>query len=186
MPPPIRSPFSPSSSPWNPPSVSSQPGQPTQSTEPMLDQLAGRPSPSWRRSQVSSSSSLFLPLAFACVASAAPHSFPSLLSHHPALLFRKLTSRLVLQVFLVLLFWISRIALTSPKGPRFLFLRRLNAKLYRFTPWQIILSTLTVLYALRHGDVLLGLQAPEPLARLYSRDYYRCVPILLKARRGGG
>ncbi|GAA5893991.1 uncharacterized protein JCM6883_003690 [Sporobolomyces salmoneus] len=98
----------------------------------MLDQIAGRPSPSWRRSQV----------------------------------------------FLVLLFWISRIAFTSQRGPRFLYLRRLNAKLSRFTPWQIILSTLTVLYALRHGDVLLGLQAPEPLARLYSRDYYRATWIV--------
>ncbi|GAA5988816.1 hypothetical protein JCM5350_000383 [Sporobolomyces pararoseus] len=98
----------------------------------MLDQLAGRPSPSWRRSQV----------------------------------------------FLVLLFWISRIALTSPRGPRFLYLRRLNSKLSKFTPWQLILSTLTVLYALRHGDVLLGLQAPEPLARLYSRDYYRATWIV--------
>ncbi|GAA6060484.1 hypothetical protein JCM10212_007115 [Sporobolomyces blumeae] len=98
----------------------------------MLDQLAGKPSPSWRRSQV----------------------------------------------FLVLLFWISRIALTSPRGPRVLYLRRVNRFLSRFTPWQLILSTLTALYALRHGDVLLGLQAPEPLARLYSRDYYRATWIV--------
>jgi len=77
------------------------------------------------------------------------------------------------QVFLVLLFWISRIVLTSPLGPKLFFIRRLNRRLSRFTPWQLILSTLTGLYALRHGDVLLGLQAPEPLARLYSRDYYR-------------
>ncbi|GAA5925266.1 uncharacterized protein JCM15063_004977 [Sporobolomyces koalae] len=98
----------------------------------MLDQLAGRPSPSWRRSQV----------------------------------------------FLVLLFWISRIAWSSKRGPRWLWIRNLNAKLSRFTPWQLILSTLTVIYALRHGDVLLGLQAPEPLARLYSRDYYRATWIV--------
>ncbi|GAA6014975.1 hypothetical protein JCM11491_002379 [Sporobolomyces phaffii] len=98
----------------------------------MLDQLAGRPSPSWRRSQV----------------------------------------------FLVLVFWISRIVLTSRNGPRFLYLRRVNSLLSRFTPWQLVLSTLTALYALRHGDVLLGLQAPEPLARLYSRDYYRATWIV--------
>lgn len=78
------------------------------------------------------------------------------------------------QVGLVLLFWISRILVSPAKGPRVLYLRRLNRLLARFTPWQIILSTLTLLYAVRHGDVLLGLQAPEPLARLYSRDYYRC------------
>ncbi|GAA5853275.1 hypothetical protein JCM3766R1_003669 [Sporobolomyces carnicolor] len=113
----------------------------------MLDQLAGRPSPSWRRSQVS-------------------------------IAFWTPQTSFTAPVFLVLLFWISRIALTSPRGPRFLYLRRLNTKLSRFTPWQIILSTLTVLYALRHGDVLLGLQAPEPLARLYSRDYYRATWIV--------
>ncbi|GAA5910383.1 hypothetical protein JCM5296_000581 [Sporobolomyces johnsonii] len=98
----------------------------------MLDQLAGKPSPSWRRSQV----------------------------------------------FLVLLFWISRIATGNRYGPRFLGIRRLNRALARCTPWQIVLSTLTVLYALRHGDVLLGLQAPEPLARLYSRDYYRATWVV--------
>ncbi|GAA5999737.1 hypothetical protein JCM10207_005885 [Rhodosporidiobolus poonsookiae] len=93
----------------------------------MLDQLVGKPSPSWRRTQV----------------------------------------------FLVLLFWLSRLALGPRTGPRLFFLRRLNRFLSRFTPWQVILSTLTFLYAVRHSDVLLGLQAPEPLARLYSRDYYR-------------
>ncbi|CEQ39595.1 SPOSA6832_01132, partial [Sporobolomyces salmonicolor] len=98
----------------------------------MLDQLAGKPSPSWRRSQV----------------------------------------------FLVLLFWISRIAIGDRYGPRFFWIRRLNRALAKCTPWQIVLSTLTVLYALRHGDVLLGLQAPEPLARLYSRDYYRATWIV--------
>jgi hypothetical protein len=36
----------------------------------------------------------------------------------------------------------------------------------RFTPWQIILTTLTTLYAVRNMDKILGLEAPEPLARL--------------------
>ncbi|GAA6005890.1 uncharacterized protein JCM10292_005604 [Rhodotorula paludigena] len=94
----------------------------------MLDQLAGRPSPSWRRSQV----------------------------------------------WLVLLFWISRIVCGPAHPPNLPLLRRVHAAIRRrFSPWQVVLSTLTLLYAVRHGDVLLGLQAPEPLARLYSRDYYR-------------
>ncbi|GAA6053206.1 hypothetical protein JCM3770_000031 [Rhodotorula araucariae] len=98
----------------------------------MLDQLAGRPSPSWRRSQV----------------------------------------------WLVLLFWLSRIALGPAQPPDVPYLRRLHRAIQRrCSPWQVILSTLTLLYAVRHGDVLLGLQAPEPLARLYSRDYYRATWI---------
>ncbi|BGP40581.1 hypothetical protein JCM10450v2_004584 [Rhodotorula kratochvilovae] len=98
----------------------------------MLDQLAGRPSPSWRRSQV----------------------------------------------WLVLLFWLSRIAFGPAEPPNVPFLRRLHRAIQRrCSPWQVVLSTLTLLYAVRHGDVLLGLQAPEPLARLYSRDYYRATWI---------
>ncbi|GAA5864223.1 hypothetical protein JCM3774_001261 [Rhodotorula dairenensis] len=99
----------------------------------MLDQIAGRPSPSWRRSQV----------------------------------------------WLVLLFWLSRFYLSPSRGPRILWLRRLNRLLAgKFTPWQIILATCTLFYAVRHGDVLLGLQAPEPLARLYSSDFYRATWIV--------
>ncbi|GAA5843500.1 hypothetical protein JCM9279_000769 [Rhodotorula babjevae] len=98
----------------------------------MLDQLAGRPSPSWRRSQV----------------------------------------------WLVLLSWVSRIAFGPSRPPKLPWLRRLHRAIERrCSPWQIVLSTLTLLYAVRHGDVLLGLQAPEPLARLYSRDYYRATWI---------
>ncbi|GAA5911378.1 hypothetical protein JCM8208_005235, partial [Rhodotorula glutinis] len=98
----------------------------------MLDQLAGRPSPSWRRSQV----------------------------------------------WLVLLFWVSRIVFGPSRPPKLPWLRRLHRAIERrCSPWQIVLSTLTLLYAVRHGDVLLGLQAPEPLARLYSRDYYRATWI---------
>ncbi|WVF72296.1 hypothetical protein IAT40_007109 [Kwoniella sp. CBS 6097] len=54
---------------------------------------------------------------------------------------------------------------------------KLNDKLQHFTPYQLILGTLTFVYALRHLDDLLGLGAPEPLARLYSRSYYRATYI---------
>lgn len=65
----------------------------------------------------------------------------------------------------------------------------------RFSPYQLVLGTLTLMYALRHLDVLFGVGPPEPLARLvnyvpildvvsakacgmadaqqYSRSYYR-------------
>ncbi|WVQ98635.1 hypothetical protein IAU59_005765 [Kwoniella sp. CBS 9459] len=54
---------------------------------------------------------------------------------------------------------------------------KVNDRLQHFTPYQLILGTLTFVYALRHLDDLLGLGAPEPLARLYSRSYYRATYI---------
>ncbi|KAF8705916.1 Alpha beta-hydrolase, partial [Rhizoctonia solani] len=47
----------------------------------------------------------------------------------------------------------------------------------RFTPWQIIVAALSTLYAGRHLDSIIGLGSPEPLARLYSRSYYRATWI---------
>lgn len=74
------------------------------------------------------------------------------------------------QVFLVILFWALRLAKGDRRGPRLLFIRRLNRALARFTPWQTVVGTLTLLYAIRHTDCVMGLQAPEPLARLYARS----------------
>ncbi|KAK4047127.1 hypothetical protein OIV83_005579 [Microbotryomycetes sp. JL201] len=79
------------------------------------------------------------------------------------------------QVVLVLLFWVSRITHGNRRGPP--LVRRWNRALSRFTPWQIIVSTLTAVYAIRNGDALLGLTAPDPLARLYSRNYFRATWI---------
>ncbi|CAE7078876.1 unnamed protein product [Rhizoctonia solani] len=97
----------------------------------MIDHILGRPSPSWKRTQV----------------------------------------------FLVLLFWILRLLRGNRDGPRILYIRRLNRLLARFTPWQIIVTTLSTLYACRHLDSIIGLGSPEPLARLYSRSYYRATWI---------
>ncbi|CDO76538.1 hypothetical protein BN946_scf184769.g2 [Trametes cinnabarina] len=49
----------------------------------------------------------------------------------------------------------------------------------RFTPWQLIVSTLTGVYAVRNLDKILGLAAPEPLANLYSPSYYRATWIAI-------
>ncbi|PCH43792.1 alpha/beta-hydrolase [Wolfiporia cocos MD-104 SS10] len=81
------------------------------------------------------------------------------------------------QVFLVIIFWVWRILRGNPGGPRLLWLRRANRALQRFTPWQLIVSTLTGVYAVRHLDKILGLGAPEPLADLYSPSYYRATWI---------
>ncbi|KAF9263321.1 alpha/beta-hydrolase [Marasmius fiardii PR-910] len=81
------------------------------------------------------------------------------------------------QVFLVVLFWVWRIVRGSDGPPRMLGLKRANRYLKRFSPWQIILTTLTTAYAMRNLDKILGLNSPEPLARLYSPAYYRATWI---------
>ncbi|KAI9442508.1 hormone-sensitive lipase [Lactarius indigo] len=81
------------------------------------------------------------------------------------------------QVFLVIFFWLWRITWGDARGPRILWIRALNRRLDDFTPWQIIVSTLTAVYAMRNADKLIGLGAPEPLARLYAPSYYRATWI---------
>ena len=52
--------------------------------------------------------------------------------------------------------------------------RKISSLLTRkLTAWQTFCITLTCLYVLKNTDRLLGLGAPEPLARLYSRSFYR-------------
>ncbi|KAJ7045745.1 Alpha/Beta hydrolase protein [Mycena alexandri] len=81
------------------------------------------------------------------------------------------------QVFMIIFFWLWRIIRGNPKGLPLLWLRSANRKLKRFTPWQIVASTLTAVYVVRNFDKILGLQSPEPLARLYSPSYYRATWI---------
>lgn len=74
----------------------------------------------------------------------------------------------------------------------------IHAPTERFTPWQLIVSTCSILYAVRNMDSILGLgcesthpfalttrfdslileSAPEPLQRLYSPSYYRATWIV--------
>lgn len=77
----------------------------------------------------------------------------------------------------MIFFWLWRILHGNPGGPRLLWLRRANRVLQRFTPWQLIVSTLTGVYTVRNLDKILGLGAPEPLAGLYSPSYYRATWI---------
>ncbi|KAG9004786.1 hypothetical protein FRB90_010716, partial [Tulasnella sp. 427] len=80
-------------------------------------------------------------------------------------------------VYLVVLFWIIQLVKGGRQGPRFLWIRKVNRLLTRFTPWQVLVTTLTALYGIRNLNVLTGFDAPEPLARLYSRSYYRATWI---------
>ncbi|KAI6121390.1 Alpha/Beta hydrolase protein [Pisolithus thermaeus] len=80
-------------------------------------------------------------------------------------------------VFLVILFWMWRLSVGNPGGPRVLWIRKLNRRLQGFSPWQIIVSTLTAVYAVRNLDKIVGLGSPEPLAHLYSPSYYRATWI---------
>ncbi|KAF9469919.1 Alpha/Beta hydrolase protein [Collybia nuda] len=81
------------------------------------------------------------------------------------------------QVFLVILFWLWRIVRGNARPPHIVWLKKADKALGRFSPWQIIVSTLTTLYAVRNFDKLLGLGSPEPLAHLYSPSYYRATWI---------
>ncbi|KAH7108485.1 alpha/beta-hydrolase [Auriculariales sp. MPI-PUGE-AT-0066] len=118
----------------------------------MIDHLVGKPSRSWRRTQVRQT------------------------IHCRSWIRAKVIA--ATQVFLVMLFWLWRIVNGERTGPNVSLIRRWNRSLSRFTPWQLIVSTLTAVYAIRHADILLGLGAPEPLARLYSRSYYRATWIV--------
>ncbi|ORX81110.1 alpha/beta-hydrolase, partial [Basidiobolus meristosporus CBS 931.73] len=58
------------------------------------------------------------------------------------------------------------------------YLMTIGGRLAKYTPWQLILGSLTLFYVVKNGFLLLGLNAPEPLARLYSPNYYRATWIL--------
>ncbi|CAG8533405.1 7842_t:CDS:2 [Ambispora gerdemannii] len=57
-------------------------------------------------------------------------------------------------------------------------------KLARFSPFQLVVGTLTCLYILKNADRLVGLGSPEPLARLYSRNFYRATWFLTALEAG--
>lgn len=99
----------------------------------MLDHILGKPSPSWKRTQV----------------------------------------------FLVVLFWLTRLVRGDRNGPRVFWLRKasralslsspprelpltrksinLTPPVAKYTPYQIVLATLTALYTIRHLDYILNL-----------------------------
>ncbi|ORX53116.1 alpha/beta-hydrolase [Hesseltinella vesiculosa] len=57
-------------------------------------------------------------------------------------------------------------------------LQRLNKRTVGVAPWKVTLSAWMIYYLLRNLFHLIGLNAPEPLARLYKRSFYRATWIL--------
>ncbi|PWN27576.1 alpha/beta-hydrolase, partial [Jaminaea rosea] len=95
------------------------------------------------------------------------------------LLGRPSTSLKRLQVLAVLAFWGTVLNKAPADGPRrFRIVRWASRRAAHFPPWKIVLTTLMFLYSLRHIDSILGFGAPEPLARMYSRSFYRVTWIV--------
>ncbi|RHZ75005.1 hypothetical protein Glove_218g49 [Diversispora epigaea] len=81
-----------------------------------------------------------------------------------------------IQVFLVSISWFCYLIKVDRRGPA--FFRTLNDRLLKFSPFQLIAGTLAMIYMLKNVDRMVGFGAPEPLARLYSRNYYRATWII--------
>ncbi|KAI8808437.1 Alpha/Beta hydrolase protein [Cladochytrium replicatum] len=58
------------------------------------------------------------------------------------------------------------------------FLRFINNQLALTPPWKIVAGTITAVYFARNFFLLSFLNAPEPLARMYTRSFYRATWIL--------
>ncbi|KAG6360231.1 hypothetical protein INS49_011287 [Diaporthe citri] len=83
-----------------------------------------------------------------------------------------------LQVLAVLAFWSAYLFNRGHKhGPP---LVRLYSKLCskKLTAWQIVVVTMTFLYAGRNFSTLVGLASPEPLSNMYDAHYFRATWIL--------
>ncbi|KDN42061.1 alpha/beta-hydrolase [Tilletiaria anomala UBC 951] len=83
-----------------------------------------------------------------------------------------------LQVCAVIVFWLAVLRRTDRRGPNVRVLRWCTRRAQRYSPWQLTVAVLTAVYALRHADAILGVAAPEPLARMYSRPFYRVTWIV--------
>ncbi|PWN21619.1 alpha/beta-hydrolase [Microstroma glucosiphilum] len=95
------------------------------------------------------------------------------------LLGRPSTSLKRLQVLAVLAFWGAVLKRSPREGPaRSKWIRWANKRMGRYSPWKVVLSTLMCLYAFRHVDAVFGFGAPEPLAAMYSRSFYRVTWIV--------
>ncbi|ORY45966.1 alpha/beta-hydrolase [Rhizoclosmatium globosum] len=75
----------------------------------------------------------------------------------------------------VILFSLAAISIIRRHGyePPFRWMRKWNHILSSLPAWKIILGTLTTSYIANHVFLLLFLNAPEPLARMYTRNFYR-------------
>lgn len=81
------------------------------------------------------------------------------------------------QVFSVIFFWLWFLGRGKRERSNPL-IRRFNQKFKRFSPWQLVVFSSVGIYAIRHLDSLLGFGSPEPLARMYARNFYRTTWIV--------
>ncbi|KAK9477902.1 Alpha/Beta hydrolase protein [Lipomyces japonicus] len=82
-----------------------------------------------------------------------------------------------IHVWAIALFWTIYIVRGPRHGPP--LARRLSRFLTtKATAWQIQVLTLTGLYVLKNIDKLVNLASPEPLADIYSRNFFRAAWIL--------
>ena len=144
----------------------------------MIDHIFGRPSPSWKRTQV------------------------RVRCDHYALNLRYILTP-GHQALFVLTFWIWRLLYGREIPPRLFWLREMNRALglrmnvlvpelrmadplrtVRFSPWQIIVGTLTTMYASRNLDKLLGLGGRHASYLLllsgFIRAHLRFVPVAVR------
>ncbi|KAF8331118.1 uncharacterized protein EI90DRAFT_3016550 [Cantharellus anzutake] len=88
------------------------------------------------------------------------------------------------QIVLVLTFWIWRLIRGGPNGPG--IFSKFNVYLKRFTPWQIILSTLSIMYASRNIDCIIGLAdfyRATWIVTALDAAFASCIPIRPKFLR---
>nr|ODN81222.1 hormone-sensitive lipase [Cryptococcus depauperatus CBS 7841] len=130
----------------------------------MIDQLLGRPSPKVRRTQI------FLILFFWIWRLYKGDGATNIRPRRAAFRLRSEPRRGKGS-------WVWRLWVGLVGRRMVALMGKVNQRLKYFTPYQLILATLTVVYALRHFDDLLGISAPEPLARMYSRSYYRATYV---------
>lgn len=80
------------------------------------------------------------------------------------------------QVLTVVLLWSLILSHSNRHGPK--PFRRLSTLLSsRLTTWQTLVLTFLSVYVSRNFARIVGLESPEPLANLYTRDYFRATYI---------
>lgn len=58
-------------------------------------------------------------------------------------------------------------------------MRKLSKRIAKLlTPWQLFLIVTNLIYIVKHLDAIIGLAAPEPLAHMYSANFYRATWLL--------
>ncbi|KAI9017423.1 Alpha/Beta hydrolase protein [Gaertneriomyces semiglobifer] len=62
---------------------------------------------------------------------------------------------------------------SSDANPRVKLFRFINKRWANSPPWKIVFGTLTLAWLCKNLFLILGLNAPEPLARMYTRSFYR-------------